>query len=74
MDKQNKMAEKPTYEKLEQQVKTLEESLSTQSRAQGLLRIIQLSVDKSADAIFLMRSDARFIYVNEAACRSLGYS
>ncbi len=68
------MTEKPTYEELVQRVKTLENALSTQKRAEETLRIIHLSVNKSANAVFLMRSDGRLIYVNDATCRSLGYS
>ena len=36
--------------------------------------LFQLSMDRSSDAIMWMGADAGFIYVNEAACRSLGYS
>lgn len=38
------------------------------------LRFTQLSVDRASEAIFWIGPDARFRYVNEAACRSLGYS
>jgi PAS domain S-box-containing protein len=38
------------------------------------LRFMQFSIDRNADAVFWIGSDARFSYVNEAACRSLGYS
>jgi len=38
------------------------------------LRIAQFCLDSAADAIFWMQADARFTYVNETACRSLGYS
>jgi PAS domain S-box-containing protein len=31
-------------------------------------------VNASSDAVFLMNAQGRFIYVNEQACRSLGYS
>jgi len=36
--------------------------------------LFQLSMDRSGDTIVWMGADAGFIYVNEAACRSLGYS
>jgi PAS domain S-box-containing protein len=39
-----------------------------------VLRLTQFSVEHSVDAAFWMKDDARFIYVNEAACNSLGYS
>jgi PAS domain S-box-containing protein len=38
------------------------------------LRLTQFSLDHAGDAIFLLGSDASFVYVNEKACRSLGYS
>ena len=38
------------------------------------LQLTQFAIDRSSDASFWMESDARFIYVNDAACRALGYS
>ena len=38
------------------------------------LRFTQFSLDRSAEAAFWMGPDLRFVYVNDAACRSLGYS
>ncbi|MHC4941957.1 MAG: hybrid sensor histidine kinase/response regulator [Planctomycetota bacterium] len=38
------------------------------------LRLTQFSVDHVSDAAFWMGDDAKFFYVNEAACRSLGYT
>ncbi|MFQ5456862.1 MAG: PAS domain S-box protein [Myxococcota bacterium] len=43
-------------------------------RHEDALRFTQFSVDRSGDASFWMGSDARFIYVNDAACQSLGYT
>jgi len=43
-------------------------------KAEETMRFIQFTIDHTADAAFWITSDARFIYVNEAACRSLGYS
>lgn len=42
--------------------------------ALGRLRITQFCLDKAADAIFWIKPDARIVYANETACRSLGYS
>ncbi|MBW2467485.1 MAG: PAS domain S-box protein, partial [Deltaproteobacteria bacterium] len=39
-----------------------------------VLKLRQFSVDNAADAIFWMGPDAQFIYVNDSACNSLGYS
>ena len=38
------------------------------------LKMVQFSVDRAGDLVFWIGPDARFHYVNEAACRSLGYS
>ncbi|MGZ5242712.1 MAG: PAS domain-containing sensor histidine kinase [Bacteroidia bacterium] len=42
--------------------------------AQDTLQFTQFSVDKSSDAVFWVREDARFIYVNESACKMFGYT
>ena len=42
--------------------------------AEGALQLNQFLMDRAGDMIFLVRSDARFCYVNEKACDSLGYS
>ncbi|HUU50530.1 MAG TPA: ABC transporter substrate binding protein, partial [Nitrospinota bacterium] len=47
---------------------------SKRKRAEEALRLSQFSVDKAADAVFWMGQDARLVYVNETACRKLGYS
>lgn len=38
------------------------------------LKFTQFAIDHYSDGAFWMGPDARFIYVNDAACRSLGYS
>ncbi len=38
------------------------------------LRFTQFSVDKAGDEAYWIARDGRFHYVNEAACRALGYS
>ena len=43
-------------------------------QAKESLEITQFSLDHSADAIFWVAPDGTFAYVNEAACKSLGYS
>ncbi len=43
-------------------------------RAEQALRFTQFSVDHASDPVFWMGRDARFTYVNDAACRSLGYT
>ncbi|MGD8383453.1 MAG: transporter substrate-binding domain-containing protein, partial [Syntrophobacterales bacterium] len=48
--------------------------IAERKRVEEALRLTQFSVDKAADSAFWMGPDARFIYVNDAACSSLGYS
>lgn len=38
------------------------------------LRLAQFSIDRASESIFWIAPDAKFIYVNDAACRTLGYS
>ncbi len=48
--------------------------ITVRKRAEEELRLTQFSIDPAADAAFWVGPDARFLFVNEAACRSLGYS
>jgi PAS domain S-box-containing protein len=48
--------------------------IGERKQAEETLRFTQFAVDHAADAAFWMTQDARFFYVNEAACRALGYS
>lgn len=48
--------------------------ITERKKAEEEMKFMQFSIDRSADAAFWMGEDARFIYVNDAACRSLGYS
>jgi PAS domain S-box-containing protein len=43
-------------------------------RTEEALRFTQSSVDRAADEAFWIGEDARLYYVNEAACRALGYT
>lgn len=43
-------------------------------KAEALLHLTRASVNAVSDAIFWITPDARFVDVNEAACRTLGYS
>ncbi len=38
------------------------------------MRFIQFGIDHAADSAFCIKSDAHFIYVNQAACQTLDYS
>ena len=46
--------------------------ITERKRAAESLQFTQFAVDHTADAAFWMTEDARFFYVNEAACRALG--
>ncbi len=48
--------------------------ITERKQAEEAMQFMQFSIDHAADAAFWMGKDARFIYVNNAACRSLGYS
>lgn len=43
-------------------------------RTEEQLQLTQFSVDRSADAVFWIDEEGKFLYVNDAACKSLGYS
>ncbi|MDY7006422.1 MAG: response regulator [Cyanobacteriota bacterium] len=49
-------------------------NITQRKQVEEALELSQFSLDKAADAIYLMGYDAKFFYVNEAACRTLGYS
>ncbi|MFQ5799344.1 MAG: PAS domain S-box protein, partial [Bacteroidota bacterium] len=43
-------------------------------RAEEALKFTQFAIDRAGEPAYWMDSQARFFYVNDAACRSLGYS
>ena len=48
--------------------------ITERKRAEEALNLTHFSIDRSADAVFWIAPDGRFLYVNEATCRYLGYS
>lgn len=48
--------------------------ITARKQVQQKLELLDRAVDMSADAVFLMNEQLRFVYVNETACRALGYS
>jgi len=48
--------------------------ITERKQAEEAMQFMQFSIDHTADAAFWMGKDARFTYVNNAACRALGYS
>ncbi len=47
--------------------------VTERKQAENALRMFQLASDNAADSIFWLDQNAGFYYVNDAACRSLGY-
>jgi diguanylate cyclase (GGDEF)-like protein/PAS domain S-box-containing protein len=50
------------------------DNTTDRKRAEAELRLTQFSVEHASDNIFWSNSQGHFVYVNEAACRALGYS
>ena len=49
-------------------------SVVQKKQTEQQLRWTQFALDHAPDPVFCMRKDGSFAYVNEAACRALGYS
>jgi len=47
--------------------------ISERKQAEEALKLAQFSIEHSAEAAFWLTADGHFFYVNEAACRTLGY-
>ncbi|GFE58323.1 PocR ligand-binding domain-containing protein [Geobacter sp. AOG1] len=52
----------------------LADTLARRERAEEALRLTRTSVEVASDALFWVAPDASIVDVNEAACRSLGYT
>ena len=65
---------KETNRALEESRTTAVSLIQGMALAQVTLQRTQFALDQTADAIFWVDPDGRLIYVNEAACRSLGYT
>jgi PAS domain S-box-containing protein len=50
------------------------EDITEQKRAEEELRLMQFSLEHASDAVYWINSQGRIVYVNQAACRSLGRS
>lgn len=55
-------------------VVTMVRDISERKQSQQRLELFERAIDQSGDAVFLVDDEANFRYVNETACRSLGYS
>ena len=52
----------------------IKQDITARKRVETELRLTQFSVEHAADGVFWMDSQGRIVYVNEAACKSLGRS
>ncbi|WP_143437767.1 sensor histidine kinase, partial [Hydrocoleum sp. CS-953] len=52
----------------------LRQALKKQLQVKEQLQLSQFAIERSADAVFWIAKDGKLIYVNDAACHSLGYS
>lgn len=48
--------------------------ITEQKLSENALRFARFATDRAPDCIYWMTPDAKFFYVNDAACESLGYS
>ncbi|MDH3890005.1 MAG: response regulator [candidate division Zixibacteria bacterium] len=62
------------FEQVQSRTKELQNELAERRKTEEALQFTQFSVDHAAEPSFWMDSNARLVYVNEAACQSLGYS
>ncbi|MHA1959905.1 MAG: PAS domain S-box protein [Candidatus Thorarchaeota archaeon] len=56
------------------EVVTIVRDITSRVQAEEALKLTQFTVDSSSDPAFWMGPDAKFVYVNDAACKSLDYS
>jgi diguanylate cyclase (GGDEF)-like protein/PAS domain S-box-containing protein len=52
----------------------LQEEIEQRKKIEKTLRLTQFSLDRARDAVYFLNGNAQFFYVNEAACKTLGYS
>ena len=52
----------------------LEKAVAHRQQVEEKLQLTQFAIDRSADAVFWIGLDGKFLYANDAACSSLGYS
>jgi PAS domain S-box-containing protein len=62
------------FNPLRERTAELQCEIAERTRVEEALQFAQFSIDHAADTAFWIGPDARFLYVNDAACRSLGYS
>lgn len=60
-------------EDLKQKIESLEEEVQKRRKVEEELRMAKFSIDNTAMEIFWVREDASLSYVNDHACKTLGY-
>ena len=68
------MAAKPTYEKLEQRVRELEEKSLELKQVEENLSIFKTAVESSINAIGITDLEGKLIYVNDSCVKMWGYN
>ena len=68
------MADKPTYEVLEQKVKELEKEALGLRKVERDLRIYKTAVESSINAIVITDLEGKLIYVNDSCVKMWGYN
>jgi len=61
-------------EKVEQRTVALTAEITERKKAEEALQLTHFSVEHASESVFWIDSEGHLDYINEAACRSLGYS
>jgi PAS domain S-box-containing protein len=59
---------------IETRNRSLKSEIAERMKVEQQLRVTQFSVDAAADSVYWMSPEGTFLYINEAACRRLGYT
>lgn len=71
---ENNLTVRRLQKQLTEQNARLQREISDRQKAETAMRLSQFYLNRSRDGVCFINADARFVYVNEAACRILGYS
>ncbi|MBW4683502.1 MAG: response regulator [Komarekiella atlantica HA4396-MV6] len=71
---ENNLTIRRLQKQLTEQNIRLQKEICDRQKAELALRLSQFYLDRFKDSIFFINSDAQIVYVNEAACQTLGYS
>lgn len=55
-------------------IQSINRDVTERRKTEDMLRRTQFAVDRARDAVFWVGADARILYVNNAACNTLGYT